>query len=279
MVVITDGGSRSPGQTRLEADAARAAGFHMVVVGVGTYLEEQEWRYIASDPDNDYLFNITNFNALNNLRDSLPRRVCLMPPIIIDAGCPVSQNADILFLAAPGGQFDAMDVLDRLNSKFENRQRLNVRYILENCEDAVDAGFEGAELYCSRFAETSEPDENTYVDLIKDLRDAARDLESLRPRASQVAVLFVDDQSMRNNRFSILQEARSLTQFGNMEVVVVDMGVSTYANFLPGMVGNDRDRVILFDPLDIDRASREILDLICEGVNEEKDPFGTVEAT
>jgi len=279
MVVITDGGSRSPGQTRFEADKAREAGFHMVVVGVGTYLEEQEWRYIASDPDNDYLFNITNFNALNNLIDSLPRRVCLMPPIIIDAGCPVSQNADILFLAAPKGLKDAMDLLDRLNSKFDNRQRLNVYYIMEICEDAVDAGFEGAELYCSRFIEPSEPDENTYVDLVKDLRDAARHLESLRPRASQVAVLFVDNLSMRNNRFGILQEVRSLTQFGNMEVVVVDLGVSNYANFLPGMVGNDRDRVVQFDKDDKDRASREILDLICEGINEEGDPFGNVEAT
>ena len=58
----------------------------MVVVGVGQYLDEQEWRAIASDPDNDYVFNITSFNALNTLRDILPRRICLMPPIIIGGG-------------------------------------------------------------------------------------------------------------------------------------------------------------------------------------------------
>ena len=62
---------------------ARNVGFHMVVVGVGQYLDEQEWRAIASDPDNDYVFNITNFSFLNTLRDALPRRICLMPPIII----------------------------------------------------------------------------------------------------------------------------------------------------------------------------------------------------
>jgi len=277
MIVITDGGSRSPGMTRFEADKAREAGFHMVVVGVGTYLDEQEWRYIASDPDNDYLFNITNFNSLPSLVDSLPRRCCLMPPIIIDATCDVSQAADVLFLAAPGGTFDALEVLGRLNSKFTSRDDLSVRYVMEICEDSIDRGFEGADLYCSRFGETAEQTENTYTDLIGDLRDSALDLKAMRRNSAQVAVLFVDDQSMRNNRFGILQAARGLRSFADIEVIVVDLGVSEYSNFLPGMVGNDRDRVINFYDLGIDRTSQNILDLICEGVNngneERESPF------
>jgi len=277
MVVITDGGSRSPGQTRFEADKAREAGFHMVVVGVGTYLDEQEWRYIASDPDNDYLFNITNFNALASLRDSLPRRVCLMPPIIIDAGCPVNRPADLLFLSAPGGTFDALEVLGRLNSKFSgDRDELNVRYIMEVCEDNVDQGFEGADLYCSRFGETAEQTEDTFTDLLGDLRSAADDLAALRPGVSQVAVLFVDSQSMRNNRFGILQAARGLSQFQGMEVFVVDLGVSEYANFLPGMVGNDRSRVINFYNLGIDESSRMLLDQICQAIGDPFDRTGNV---
>jgi len=282
MIVITDGGSRSPGQTRFEADKAREAGFHMVVVGVGTYLDEQEWRYIASDPDNDYLFNITNFNALPSLVDSLPRRCCLMPPIIIDAACDVSQPADLLFLSAPGGTFDALEIMGRLNSKFTSRDDLYVRYIMEICEDSVDRGFEGGDLYCSRFGETAEQTENTYTDLIGDLRDASNDLQAERRNSRQVAVLFMDDQSIRNNRFGILQAARSLSQFDDMEVILVDLGVSEYNNFLPAMVNNDRDRVINFFDLGIDRTTQAILELVCEGINrpeivveepEVRDPF------
>ena len=49
------------------------------------------------------------------------------------------------------------------------------------------------------------------------------------------------------------------------EVFVVDLGVSEYANFLPGMVGNDRSRVINFYNLGIDESSRMLLDQICQG--------------
>jgi len=273
MIVITDGGSRSPGMTRFEADKAREAGFHMVVVGVGTYLDEQEWRYIASDPDNDYLFNITNFNALPSLVDSLPRRCCLMPPIIIDAACDVSQPADLLFLSAPGGTFDALEIMGRLNSKFTRRDNLTVRYIMEICEESVDRGFEGADLYCSRFGETAEQTENTYTDLLGDLRDSSLALQRDNPNANQVAVLFMDDQSMRNNRFGILQAARDLTQNLGMMVIMVDLGVSEYSNFLPAMVNNDRDRVFNFFDLGIDRTTQAILEKVCEGINP-GDPFG-----
>merc|ERR1712098_85190 len=80
-----------------------------------------------------------------------------------------------------------------------------------------------------------------------------------------------DSQSMRNNRFGILQAARGLSQFQGMEVFVVDLGVSEYANFLPGMVGNDRSRVINFYNLGIDESSRMLLDQICTALG---DPFG-----
>ena len=74
------------GMTKRESDIARDAGYHMVVVGVGQYLDEQEWRSIASDPDNEYLFNITELVTFHLLSNTLSRRICLMPPIILSRG-------------------------------------------------------------------------------------------------------------------------------------------------------------------------------------------------
>ena len=81
MVVVTDGGSRSPGETAREARLAREEGFYMFVVGIGQFLEESEWRSIASDPDSSFIFNITNFNLLDEVKITLPRAVCPLPPI------------------------------------------------------------------------------------------------------------------------------------------------------------------------------------------------------
>lgn len=270
MVVITDGGSRSPSETRREAALAREAGFHMVVVGVGQYKEEQEWRAIASDPDNDYVFNITSFSFLEALVDSLPRRVCLMPPIIVGGECRVEQTADLLFLAAPRGINDALDVAEELTDRFRFSERLHVAYIMPACQaDAVDEGFQGPDGYCVRGGDALSQGEATYVNLVSDLRARARTMREARA-ATQVAIFFIDDQSMRENRFGILQEVRNAEQFDGINNIVVDLGVRNYTNFVAGMT-SARENVINFDvdPRDggMRQVIQQILDRICDYVS------------
>jgi len=244
-----------------------------VVVGVGQYLEEQEWRAIASDPDNDYVFNITNFNFLGALRDSLPRRICLMPPIILGGECSVQENADLLFLSAPNGLNDALDALTDLAESFRSRDRLQVRYVLEACENDIDRGFQGPDIFCDRFGNALEQDDQTYVNLMTELRDSAREMRASRT-ANQVAVLFVDDQSLRANRFGILQEARNMASFDGIELIVVDLGVREYTNFINGMT-QERDNVISYVGQTASESVRQILDRICLSANARpSDDFG-----
>ncbi|KAL8582333.1 hypothetical protein ACOMHN_037090 [Nucella lapillus] len=267
MVVITDGGSRSPAATRQAADLARDAGFHMVVVGVGQYREESEWRYIASDPDNDYVFNITNFNFLDAIVDSLPRRICLMPPIILGGECSVQQDADLLFLAGPSGYNDALDVAGELTGSFRGRERLHAAYIMQVCQsEATDEEFRGPDNYCERFGDAPERDE-TYVSLVSDLRNRARSMRDARA-ATQVAVLFIDDQSMRENRFGILQEVRNAEQFDGINIIVVDLGVRNYSNFVAGMT-SVRENVINYDIREssLRQTVGQILGRICDYVS------------
>ncbi|KAK7499742.1 hypothetical protein BaRGS_00009083 [Batillaria attramentaria] len=271
IVVITDGGSRSPGATAREAQLARDAGFYLAVVGVGQYLEEQEWRNIASDPDSEFIFNITNFRFLESLKDSMPRRVCLLPPIILGGECGVTRDADILFLAAPNGINDALDVLTDLPDDFRFKDRLQVQYIMDACENAVDRGFQGTDRYCDRFGNALETTENTYVDLLSRLRDAARTMRTERD-ANQVAVLFVDDQSLQANRFGILREARNIATFDGIQIVVVDLGVRQFGNFVSGLAQNPDD-VIDYFAQGQSQSRRRLLDRICENIN----GFGVVQ--
>ena len=85
MVVVTDGGSRQPECTAREAKLAHDKGFYVFVIGIGHYLEESEWRAIASKPYDRYIMNVTESTPLNYFACILPRRACSQPPIFV--GC------------------------------------------------------------------------------------------------------------------------------------------------------------------------------------------------
>jgi len=275
MVVITDGGSRSPGATEREADLARDKGFHMVVVGVGQFQDEYEWRRIASDPDNDYIFNITSFNFLESLQDSLPRRICLYPPIILGGECNVLENADLFFLAAPDGINDALDVMGSLQEDFQFRNNLRVRYIMPACQDVIDSNF-NPDIYCDRFGDAIEQTDDTYLNLVEELRVSAQEMSVTGFSPNQVAVLFIDDRTIRvpdDERYQLLQALRNSVNVG-LKIIIVDLGVTEFQNYLPAMAGNNREDVINYS-VRSSRTVSDLLDRICIGLNEVP-TFGTV---
>ena len=102
-VVVTDGKSNNRKRTLEEAVATRKAGIHIVVIGVGSSIEEEELRGIATDPDDDNVFIVKDFYALTKvltpLLTSVCNReyyVCLLMPIVrpgtwaVDHSLPVS---------------------------------------------------------------------------------------------------------------------------------------------------------------------------------------------
>jgi len=76
MVTVTDGNSQLPDETKKVADAAREKGIYMFAVGVGDHVHDQEIMNIASDPDEDFMFSVENFTALNSITDLLASKVC-----------------------------------------------------------------------------------------------------------------------------------------------------------------------------------------------------------
>ena len=60
------------------------------------------------------------------------------------------KEADLLFLAGPNGVNDALDVIEELPERFRSRDRLQVRYIMDVCDDSTDRGFQRSNFHCDR---------------------------------------------------------------------------------------------------------------------------------
>ncbi|XP_060066993.1 cartilage matrix protein-like [Ylistrum balloti] len=79
-VVLTDGQSNSVIRTVWEAMKARREGIHMFAIGIGAYINRRELRGIASKPVNDYMFEVSNFGALESIKNILAIKTCVVTP-------------------------------------------------------------------------------------------------------------------------------------------------------------------------------------------------------
>ena len=76
-IVITDGVStRDPALTIPSANAARANGILMFAIGITDQTNQNELNGIANDPDENFVFEADDFNALNSIRDSVVNAAC-----------------------------------------------------------------------------------------------------------------------------------------------------------------------------------------------------------
>ncbi|CAL1526996.1 unnamed protein product [Lymnaea stagnalis] len=272
IVVVTDGGSRSPDVTAREAELAREQGFYLYVIGVGQYLDEREWRAIASDPDDSFIYNITNFRYLETVKYSLPSRACLLPPLAVGGSCAVIQPADLLFVAAPGGSQEAFTLIDNFVRRTEDANLLRASYLLENCVQAEDVPLREVSTYCERFSLGNPASAETYTDLLARLKRIARQSRELRGSNSQVAVLIIDDESLRLNRYAITNAARDLERSDGIELIVVDLGLRNLGNYVQGIPINRFNyiRFLQGSVTDQRQIQRLLLDRTCEAINRDQ---------
>ncbi|KAL3865446.1 hypothetical protein ACJMK2_042835 [Sinanodonta woodiana] len=101
MLVFTDGLSKNPRLTAHEAALARKAGIYLFAIGIGESVEREELRDIASDPDDDFVFQVSDFGALNTIKNILAIKTCA---IQADAtmedvkGCSIKKPTDVMFV-------------------------------------------------------------------------------------------------------------------------------------------------------------------------------------
>ena len=76
MIVITDGVSYQPTLTSAEAEAAKAAGISVFAIGVGPSVDLGELKGIASDPADNFMFSVTDFDALDSIKGVMAVKTC-----------------------------------------------------------------------------------------------------------------------------------------------------------------------------------------------------------
>lgn len=91
MIVLTDGVQTDEGDPEAAANAARNAGTEVFAVGVGPFIDQAELNAIASDPDAEHVFLVTDFADLQNVLDAIANAVCAAatpaaPPSVGGAG-------------------------------------------------------------------------------------------------------------------------------------------------------------------------------------------------
>lgn len=75
-IVITDGQSKDTKATIAAAKAAHRAGIYVFAIGVGESVDQQELKDIASNPDTRFIFTVSDFAALSEIRNLLAIRTC-----------------------------------------------------------------------------------------------------------------------------------------------------------------------------------------------------------
>ncbi|XP_033750926.1 cartilage matrix protein-like [Pecten maximus] len=104
VVLLTDGKSTNTLQTEMEANLAHKAGIYVFAVGIGNMASIPELMAIASDPDESFLFKVTNYNALRHLRNILAIKACTVEAtpndesVQNDFACGIYSPRDTMFV-------------------------------------------------------------------------------------------------------------------------------------------------------------------------------------
>ena len=75
-IIITDGKSNHPDQTKAQAEAARKAGITLFSVGVGSGISRPELNEMATDPDSSHVFTVDDFSKLAQIKALFQAQTC-----------------------------------------------------------------------------------------------------------------------------------------------------------------------------------------------------------
>ncbi|KAK3731682.1 hypothetical protein RRG08_035352 [Elysia crispata] len=270
MVVVTDGGSRQQGSTAREAQLAQDEGFYVFVVGVGQYRDESEWRAMASNPYDRFIFNVTEFRQLSYVATQLPTRACPLPPIFMGT-CQVGQPADVIFVAGPANNDRAYDIIENFVDRTRDPRRfLSYTLLLDICQSSA-GGIQPSEFasYCNRLNEPGVADESTLSDLVARMENAITINRRANFDARQVIVILMDVETFAYASYTTLRDFASLGNRSGIELVLVGMGMSNRdidfaRSRLIGNVFNVEDGLLEYQ----ETVLRSITDKICEGINQ-----------
>ena len=75
-IILTDGQSAQTSKTIAEARRAHRDGIYLFAIGIGDQIDIHELKAIASEPTEDFMFEMDNFDALPSIKTILAIETC-----------------------------------------------------------------------------------------------------------------------------------------------------------------------------------------------------------
>ncbi|XP_071109908.1 cartilage matrix protein-like [Haliotis cracherodii] len=256
IILVTDGISYDPVLTAAEAEKAKRKGMYIFAIGVGPSIDYKELRDVSSDPDDRFVFTVTNFSALSSIRNILAIQTCQVqptqpPPADIKI-CNID-SSDIYFVFESDSktmevrkQFRS-DVIKLVKSTFSNHRGIRISAITDPCIGDRDIPFTTLLDFKLRFGSTPVAPYTKMHDLVITLKEEAVNTWRRTRRSRQVGVIFLDEKT--TDLMKVVMEARRAQDMG-VELYVVAVG--NLQSRIIDMIGSSpaRDHVVTFESYD-----------------------------
>ncbi|XP_060062522.1 cartilage matrix protein-like [Ylistrum balloti] len=141
LVVITDGYSRSPKSTAIEAALLHQMGVYVFAVGVTDDVDIKELTHISSNPEKgvkSFMFNVSTFDALESIKTVLAIRTCNV--VDLQSVCKKDNDTDAVFLldVSSLGSTVSYSIIDSINSASLNdhlKTNFQIGIFVHSCSD------------------------------------------------------------------------------------------------------------------------------------------------
>ncbi|XP_052101556.1 collagen alpha-3(VI) chain-like isoform X2 [Mytilus californianus] len=259
-IVLTDGVSRRPLETKKQSNLCREAGIHLFAVGIGKNVDQTELKRIANDPDQKFMFHVDSHAALSTIKDFLAITACSVAPdqprnvpVCNDLGpLDVLFSYDSFALGSRKSQMINFFIHDVLNSLNFSNGNLQIGRLTDNCPEITDIPISAGK-NLSAFASINYPG---VPNLLRKMKSGF----SNREGAKKLGVLFVDDSTE-----SIENAVRVIKDGIDYKLMVIGIGDQQVTDSAGDLCSYPKHDYFLQVPRysNLLRARSKLLDKLC----------------
>ncbi|KAK6180506.1 hypothetical protein SNE40_012649 [Patella caerulea] len=273
-IVITDGQSRNLFETVEESRKAHKEGIYVFAVGVGRDVDDEEMMSIASDPDENFVFRVDDYNGLAKIEKLLAVKTCgvqVNHVVLSDQPvCRINHLTDLVFvmdssiLGHDHTQI-ASKTIAKITSQFPSQIDINTGIVKEKCPDDgyLDLNsYHRTNWFINRLRTDDEAGLSPLLHHVR--RHSFRTSNGARRDSEKIAVIFVDSELLKKD--AAVLEARRL-KFQNVKIYTIAIGATYSDRTLTELSSYPDDHyVIRFPSYEVMlQENRKITDRICQG--------------
>ncbi|CAG5135397.1 unnamed protein product, partial [Candidula unifasciata] len=269
IIILSDGQSNNLKETIAEASHAHSDGVYIFSIGIGNKTEAEELMALASDPDDQFVFHVNDYEALSEIKELLAIKTC-------DDDCPALPTDavfiyDTTALSRYHHDYVIKVITEITESKILNSENLRVGVMRETFNEPVSP-LHDIELT----NEWTQSDFKTQLD--PDSRTASADLLFRKARhnyfhptihfdnisSKRTIILFLD--SLLKNPNGAALEAMRLRR-SHVNIVVVTLGKHTRRTEVERLASSPHDTHVIAIPsledYPVESVVSKLTDIFC----------------